>query len=207
MFSFKSIVFTILFLLPIVLNVVYLIHRRMTQKRYTNKVQKPGMFVTFFKRVMIAVTIICALFSVLGSLINELEMAIVFAVVMLICLLITVGIQRKYDITYQETDEYFILTVKGNEYKVFYDDIAHWQWGTGEIFVQEKGWEEGQYTAVSCILFRPEILITRIAEMTFAGKFKRVDGVYPDESVYPNDPTREKELIRMMKKTAVLLFN
>lgn len=199
MFSFKSIVLISLFIFSIILNTISFIHRKATQKSYTHKVQKPGMFVTFFKRVMIGVTIICALFAALGSIMNDLEMAIVFAVIMVICSLITTAIQRKYDITYQETDEYFVLTIKGYEYKVYYNDIAHWQWGPGEISVQEESWSEHDFVTISCRLFKPEILITKIAEMTFSGKFLRIDGIYPDDSVYPDDSMREKELIRMTK--------
>lgn len=199
MFSFKSIVLISLFIFSIILNTISFIHRKATQKGYTHKVQKPGMFVTFFKRIMVGVTIICALFAALGSIMNDLEMAIVFAVVMVICSLITTAIQRKYDITYQETDEYFVLTVKDYEYKVYYNDIAHWQWGLGEISVQEESWSEHDFVTISCRLFKPEILITKVAEMTFAGKFSRRDGVYADDSVYPNDTMREKELIQCMK--------
>lgn len=149
-----------------------------------------------------AVAILCAFFSVSGIIINDLEVAIVFAVVMFICSLLTTSIQRKYDMTYQETDEYLIMTIKGDKYKVYYDNISDWQWNLSVIFIQDESWSENDFLNIHCRLLRPEILITKLIEMAFSGKFPRRDGIYPDHSVDSNDPTRGKELVRMIKYDA-----
>lgn len=198
MFSFNSIVMMVISGVLAVLYFIASVYNRMTRKSYTHKVQKPGQLMTFFSRVMLILSILCAGFTLLGAMMKNTEMAVVFAVITIISTLLTWGIKRKYDFTYQETDEYFIVTRRKKTYKVYYKDISHWQWGIYDIYIQDRYRPEGDFIGVSVSLFKPEILLTKITEKVFAGEFPRIDGLYPDDTVYPGDPLRKKEIVRCL---------
>lgn len=70
-------------------------------------------------------TILMGGFTVIGSIMGEMEMAIVFSVIFIIFAILTYFMGRKFDTTYQETDDYFILRKRKEEYKVFFENITY----------------------------------------------------------------------------------
>lgn len=82
--------------------------------------------------MIIILTIFSGIIAALGTISGEIEMAAVFFVMFIIFLVLSYFMRRKFDMTYQETDEYFILTNRQDEYKISYDNIVYWQWGSVE---------------------------------------------------------------------------
>lgn len=199
MFTFESIVAIFILILTIVLRIVATLRDKMTRGNFTEKIQKPGQFVTFFSWVMNGLSLILGILTILAIFINEGEMALVCSIITVIFMLIAVGIKRKYDMTYQETAEYFTVASSYNSYTVYYEDITHWVMGTGTLSIRDKSMEDDEFVNISLRLFKPEILLTNIIAMTFNNEFPRIDGVYPDETVYPNDPMRKQEIVTFLR--------
>ena len=101
-------------------------------------------------------------------------------------------LKRAYDITYQETNEYFIVTSGKRKYQVRYDDIVNWKATYNEISVLDKNQADEKFVRVNMVLFKPEILLRKIADMTFHGKFKR------QKDTFFKDPNRELEIVNYM---------
>ncbi len=145
------------------------------QPKYSTKLQKPGQSSIFITKVPTALLIVTGFGALMGFLTRDTEMTIVFGVLLLIISFIFFFIQRKYNMSYQEKEEYFISRVKKDEYKVYYDDIIDWQLSVHGIEVLDGTRPEQGYVNVIIGLFKPEMLLRRVAEMTFDGKFIQTD--------------------------------
>lgn len=176
-----------------VMAIARFIRKKMAKPDYQEEVQTPGKFDNFILKFITGLTIFSGLLAILGAVIREIEMAIVFLVLTLIFLGIVLILRNAYDLSYQETDEYFILKVKNKEYKVFYENIIDWQPSLNEIKILDESRADGEYIRVNISMFKPEILLQKIVEMTFTGKFQRLDDNFVDE-----DPMRENEIVNYL---------
>lgn len=194
MLSFGTIVKIILLIVSFIMMLITEMKHKLAKPEYKTNIQRPGSFITFFHRLLLVQSVILAVLTIVMTLAGETEASLVFAVVTFFSTILTAGIKRKYDMTYQEKEDYFILTIKKQQVKVCYEDISHFQLGLQNIWLQDKTKPNQEFIGVNLALFKPEILIRTLTEMTINGQFPHVEGVYPDNSVYPDDPLRKKEL-------------
>lgn len=109
---------------------------------------------------------------------QEMEMVLVMGAITLIYFALVFVLKRAHDTSYQENEEYFILTVQKKEYKVFYEDITDWQPFYNEIGVFDKTQPEKDYIRVNIKIFKPEILLRKIADMAVEGKFDGTSEIF-----------------------------
>jgi hypothetical protein len=184
-------------LIPIIVLTAMAVARYVRHKRakpeQNEGVQRAGKFDIFLKRLITGVAIFSGFFTLLGVVMGEIEMTIVFLVMTLIFTGIVFLLRREYNMSYQENDEFFLLEVRGEEYKVFYKDIVDWQPSFNEIEVLDETRADGKYIRVNIAIFKPEILLQKIVEMTFAGKFS-----YFEPGVLQGDPMRKDEIVNYL---------
>lgn len=178
--------------IPILILIIYWltssIRNKLAKPKYKKNIQTPGLFDHFLLKLLTFLAIFSALLTVLGFFIQETEMTIAFLVLTVISTGIVMVLKRQYDISYQENSEYFILNAQQKEYKVFYENIVDWQPAFNEIRVLDETNSDNEYIRVNIAMLKPEILLRKISEMTFEGKFHSFD----DE--YFEDPTREYQI-------------
>ena len=155
----------------------------------TDGIQKPGGFDRLIIYIITGITILIGLLAILGVATQNTEMAVVCSDITLIFVGVNFWIRHEYNLTYEENDEYFIATIKGKKYKVYYHHIVDWQPGYNEILIFDQTKEE-EYIKVNISIFKPIILLKKIADMTFEGKFIEDD---------TKDATREYELVQFYK--------
>ncbi len=170
------------------------IREKLAKPKYEDKIQTPGGFDTFLLKILTFLTVFSGFFTLLGIAIRETEMAIAFLILTVIFTGIVLLLRRQYDMSYQENNDYFILNAQKKEYQVYYDDIVDWQPHLNEIRVLDESRGDEEYIRVNISIFKPEILLRKIAEMTFEGKFHTLDDYYFD------DPTREYEVTNYLIK-------
>lgn len=186
----------IVFVLIVLVYIAVRIQRAYGKGKYSQDVQKPRQLKSFFTKMMMIFTVFSGVIAVLGAIGGEFEMAAVFSVMSIIFLVMSYFMRRKFDMTYQETDEYFILKDGQKEYKVFYENIVYWQWGVSEIFLLDGKRSDEEYISIRFDYFNPEILLRTVAEMTFDDRFPR-----RDFDVYPDDSMKKKEMVHLLKHT------
>lgn len=173
-----------------VMGVARYIRKKMAKPDRQEDVQTPGKFDHFILKFFVVLTALSALLIILGLVIGETGMAITFLVITLAFSGVIMILRREYDMSYQENSEYFILKAKGKEYKVSYENIVDWQPSFNEIKILDETRADEEYISVNIKILEPEILLQKIVEMTFAGKFQHFDsGV---------DPMRENEIINYL---------
>lgn len=175
-------------LIPIIIFIVVIvvnyIRNKIYKPKYKDNVQKPGKFGTFIVRFLIFLECFIILFTVIGILSKEKEMALVFGVMALIFLVAIIIVKRAYDTSYEENTEYFILKLRDKEYQVYYENIVDWQPSYNEIAILDETRSDKKYVKVNIRIFKPEILLRNIADMGFAGKFNELDHNREFETVY-----------------------
>lgn len=169
------------------------IRKKMAKPATEDGVQKPGKLDNFLLKFIKFLTFFGAFFTVIGLLIQEMEMTIVFLVLTVIFAGIVWLLQREYNMTYQENEEYFILNAKNKEYKVFYKDIVDWLPGFNEIQILDKTRTDDRYVPVNIAMLKPEILLQTLVEMTFDERFSKVDPMPADDDLY-----RKHELVNFL---------
>src|SRR5699024_28516 len=187
--------FTFIFL-PVLILIVYwvttTIRHKLAKPKETKNVQTPGKFDNFLLKLLIVIAVFSAIFMIIGLAIREIEMAIAFLVLTLVFIGIVWFLKSKYNISYQEDSESFLLKTKKKEVQVFYKDIVDWQPGFNEIKILDKSMSDKDYIRVNIAMLKPEILLREIAEMTFEGKFYSADDDYFD------DPTKKYEIVNFL---------
>lgn len=182
-------------LIPLIIFIVSLIARWIRQKfaqpESQNGIQKPGGFDRLILNFIIFLTFFSAFFTILGFLMQEREMTIAFLVLTLIFIGIVILLRREYNMSYQETADYFLLKAKNKEYKVYYDNIIDWQPAMNEIWVLDKSRSDRKYVKVNIAMLKPEILLQNILDLTEAGRFEEPGNL--DE-----DPQRKNEIINYL---------
>lgn len=180
-------VFIFIFILNSFLNY----YRRKTSKNNVempSKVQRIGISIQV---VMTALMVFCV---ILGLLLSQTEMTIVFFVISVIFVFILFGMRRKFKKFYSESSHSFEL---GDEYRTFnvkYEDIIDWKLSKKQIGVLDKTKEDKQYIFVNLAFSEPEIFLRKMTEMTFAGKFRQ------SEDVQTEDPNRKQEWVNFLEK-------
>lgn len=180
-------------LIPLVVLIVsfaaQFIRRKLAKPAYQGEVQTPGKFdqriLTLFK----VLTAVPAFILLVGFLVQEKEMLIVSTVILIIFIGIIFFLKREYDMSYQENEEFFLLTVKNIKIQMYYDDIVDWLPGMNEISLLDRTRDDQKYINVNISMLKPEILLRQIAQKTFDGSFPRVVDDHFE------DPNREQELI------------
>ena len=162
---------------------------RYVKPTVTDGVQKPGGFDRLIIYLITGLTVLIGLLAMVGVVTQNTEMAVVCSVITLIFLGVNFWIRQEYNLTYEENEDYFIATIKGKEYKVYYHHIVDWQPGYNEILISDQTKEE-EYIKVNISIFKPIILLKKIADMTFEGKFIEDDII---------DATKEDELVQFYK--------
>ena len=143
--------------------------------KYEGNVQKPGTLERIIMKVFIVLDVLVLFFTILGIAMGELEMAIVFGILTLVFLIITFILKRGQDISYEETEEYFIARAGKKEEKVFYNEITGWAPSNNEIEVITQSKGNQKPVRVNLLIFEPEILLRQLADRAFAGKFDHWD--------------------------------
>lgn len=178
-------------LIPLIIIIVAsgarFVRYRLAKPKTESGVQKPGRFDSCLLRIIQAIAIFSGIFAAMGLIAGEMEMGIVFSVLTLIFIGVILLLKREYNLSYQENEDYFILEHKGKTDKVYYKNIVDWLPSYNEIEIWDETQADRKYIKVNIAMIKPEILLRKIAEMTFAGRF----AVLTD----PNDPKREQELI------------
>ncbi|MBJ8349116.1 hypothetical protein [Streptococcus zalophi] len=165
------------------------LRKKVVKPSYKNNVQTPGKFDKFLLTLMIILTIIPVTLMVIGLIMKEIEMAMVSAILTLVFIGIILLLKRGYAMSYQENDEFFILKTKKKEVQVFYENIVDWQVGINEISLLDWTSDPHKYINVNISIFKPDILLKKIAEKTFSGHFLKIDPYIME------DLNREQELI------------
>lgn len=191
----SSHIFTYL-IIPVLVIIISLIIRFIRNKiykpKYENNVQKPGKLQGFIVNFFVVLNSFLIFFAIVGIFMKETEMALAFAGLALFFLVVILFLKRAYNISYQENAEYFILKSRNKEYQVYYENIIDWQPSFNEIAILDKTTSEKKYIRVNIRLFKPEILLRRIVEMAFDGKFSNLDQAYTE------DPNREVETVNYL---------
>ena len=157
--------------------------------KYNNKIQKPGKFYKFLLSFFIVIDVFLLLLAALGIFMNDKIIALAFGGLGLFLLAIVLFLKRTYNTSYQENADCFILKTKNKEYHVFYENIIDWQPSLNELTVLDNTRSDNKYVRVNMKFFKPEILLRKIVEMTFNGKFSTSN---------PEDPNREVETVNYL---------
>lgn len=165
------------------------VRSRLVKPKVTDGIQKPGRFDRFLVHFLTGLTVFIGLITLVGAISGESEMTLVFAIMTVIFLAITLLLKREYNMTYEENEDYFIYNHKNKVYKVYYENIEDWEPGYNEIKIADKTKPEESFVKVNIAVIKPTILLRKIADMTFAGKFEAIgDMNHPD-------PKREYEIV------------
>lgn len=182
--------------LPIVILTVMgltnFMRRKLARPEQAGDIQKPGKFDRFWAMVIKVLTVFVAIFTILGLVMGETEMTIAFLVLTIIFGGISILISRKFDTSYQENDDYFILKERKKEFKVYYENIVDWQPSFNEIKILDESREEDKFIPVNISMFTPEILLNKLVDRTFDGKFRQSAADVMD------DPNREHEIVHFL---------
>ncbi|MBP1968522.1 type IV secretory pathway VirB6-like protein [Virgibacillus natechei] len=154
--------------------------------KYENKVQRPGKFQKFTMYILMVIGVFSLFGSVLGFLTKVTEMALAFGVIAVVTLAAVILLKRAYNTSYEENFEYFILISRNKENQVFYENIIDWQPSFNEIKILDKTKSDKKYIRVNIKFFKPEILLRKMADMAFDGKFNTIN---------PEDPTRKIDTV------------
>ncbi len=183
--------FIITFVLILIINILRLISARIDFK---SNVERPTAFQRFFLGVQAFLTVFTGLFSLLGFVMRDAEMAISFGVLTLIFSVILYFTRRKFKRYYVESEDFFWLKEQYAVNRIYYENITDWIPLRKQIGVLDETQLENRYVVVNLVFHDPEMLLKELAKMTFSGKFKPTDGSQPD------DPNREQEFIDHLEK-------
>ncbi|MEG0678626.1 MAG: hypothetical protein RR439_02140 [Carnobacterium sp.] len=180
----KMLTFFIITLTTIVISVIArYIRNKVYKPKYENGVQKPGKLEGFIITILILIATLLALMAVLGVSMKVLALFL-FAIIVLL--------KQALKVSYQENTDYFILKSKNKEYQVFYENIVDWQPALNEIAILDKSRTDEKYVKINIKLFKPEILLRKIADRTFEGK------LYSSDKDYLEGASKETEIVHYL---------
>lgn len=168
--------------------IVNYVRTKIYKPTYESNVQKPGKMEGCIVKVLLFLDVFFLFFACLGVFMKEFEMAMVFGGLAVFMGAMTFIIIRAHNTSYEENDTYFILTIRNQEYKVYYENIVDWKPSYNEIALLDKTRSDREYIKVNIKIFKPEILLRKIADMAFAGKFCVQGG-------HSQDPYRKVETV------------
>lgn len=158
------------------------------------KVESPDIIQRGGYYLAIIPAVLFGLMSLLGLLISNTHMFITCALMTLMFVGLAYFVRRKFKNLYTETEDYFFLNGQHLSFQVEYDDIIDWMPFSKQIGVRDGTIENSPYICVNLKFSEPEILLRKLAEMTFAGDFKDTVGSTAE------DPNREQELTDFFHK-------
>lgn len=183
-------------MIPLIIILVSGISRFMRKKlvkpETVDGIQSPGKFDKLIMKLMVALTIFSFVFTILGAMMREMEMTIVFLVLTLIFVGIVLLLRNEYKMTYEENDDFFILNAKNKHYQVYYKNIVDWHPSLNEIKILDETRPDQKFIRVNIAMIKPEKLLRKMVEMTFNGKFSHTD------FIDPADPNRENEIVNFL---------
>lgn len=165
------------------------VRNKIYRPTYENGVQKPGKLEGCILKLLIFMDAILVMMFVLGILVKEPDMTIVSGGLALFILIIIIVLKYANNTSYQENNEYLILKSKNKEYKIFYENIIDWRPSFNEIALLDKSRPNEKYVNINIKIYKPEILLRKISDMAFDGKFYSLDENYLE------DPNREAEIV------------
>lgn len=184
-------IYGFIFMLLLIINVAARVY---DFKSTHNTVESPHIVQRVGYNMMFIPTIVVGLMVLIGIIMKDTEMTIVSSVMTIIFLTLVYFTRRKFRRLYKETDEYFFLDGQYVAYQVDFEDIVDWVPFSKQIGVLDRTIENSPYICVNLKFANPEILLRKLAEMTFSGKFNQtVDST-------PEDPNREQEFIDFLQK-------
>ena len=163
-------------------------------KTSRNNVEMPSKLQRIGITIQVVMTALMIFGVIIGLLLKQVEMTIVFLVISVIFVFILFAMRRKFKKFYSESSHSFQLKDEYREFIVKYDDIIDWIPSKKQIGVLDKAKEEKQYIFVNLAFSDPEILLRKITEMTFSGKFRQ------SEDIQTEDPNREQEWMDFLEK-------
>ena len=165
---------------------------KFSKPRVENQQQKPGKLQRLALIILISVTIIFALMAILGIVMNEIQMGFISGVLALVMSATSMYINSSLKTSYEENEEFFGIKVKNKENKLFYKDISNWDTSLNEMIVYGPPEQNTQPLKINVVFFKPELLLRKIADMTFEGKFLHA------HNKVSNDLNREKEIVNFL---------
>ncbi len=183
------------FIVPAIIGLVVILvvnfsHRMLNHPKREGNRQRPGTFPKFLLRFLIILDGFMFLLAAAGVWMREKEMAIVCGIIAWIFFVAIVFVKKAYNTSYLETEHYIELKNGKKIQQVFYEDIVNWYPSYNEIIIIDKTKPERERIRVNLKIFKPEILLRKIADMAFEEKF--TDPIQTD----PSDPHRKIETIR-----------
>ncbi|UJF15910.1 hypothetical protein LZ578_01825 [Jeotgalibaca sp. MA1X17-3] len=168
------------------------IRNKFYKPKYEGKVQKPGKLEGCILKLLILVELILVGLVAVGVFAREPDIITISGVLALFILVIMMILKYATDTSYQENNEYFILKIRKKEYQVFYENIIDWRPAFKEIALLDPSRLDGKYINVNIKLFKPEILLRKLSDMTFDGKF------YNPDEMYKEDPYRKNQIVNYL---------
>lgn len=155
--------------------------KKIYEPKYDNGVQKPGKIAGFITKYLIIIDVILLILLVSGAMGKDSEVTFVTGGLIIFVFAIILLLKHSYNTSYQENHEYFIINIGKKEHKIKYENIENWKPTFNEISVLDKTNIKNEYVRVNIVLFKPEILLRTLADMTFNGNFRRsLDGNLED---------------------------
>lgn len=184
-------IYAFIFILTFIINTIGRVH---AFKSAYKKIEMPSIIQRVGYNMMFIPTIVIILLTIFSLFSDDLEFLIVCSIMTVVFLIITYFTRRKFRRLYRETEEHFIMNGQYLAFQVEYDDIVDWIPLPKQIGVLDGTREDGPYLCLHYKFADLEILLRKLAEMTFAGKFPQTDENKMD------DPYREQELIDHLQK-------
>lgn len=166
-----------------------LMSKKLHKPKLEGGVQKPGKLTGFLVKFFILMDVLLVGMFLLSLVGKIYDMAVVSGIFVIVLTGIIVLLKHSYNMSYQENNKGLILKKGNTEYKVLLDNIVDWKPGFNEIGILDKSRSDGKFVNINITILRPEILLRRLADMTFEGKFRT------DDKKYLEDSNREKELL------------
>lgn len=157
--------------------------------RIKDGVQTPGKATSVIRILLIAMDAVFIFMMVLGIVGKIKDLSLVAGGLAIFTTAIIFLLKHLYNTSYQEDDESLIIRNGKKEVKVYYDDIINWKPTYNEISVLDKTKEDEGYIRINIAFFKPIVLIRRLTDMTFEGKF------HTSDQKYFEDPYRKREIV------------
>jgi len=183
--------FIFIFVIIFILNTIRLFFARRSIKK---RVEMPSKTQRVSLGVLVFLTSLIGFMALLGLIMNNAEMGIVNSVITLIFAALVFFVRRKYKGFYEETTDSFVLKDEYRTFQVDYENIVDWVLLPKQIGVLDKTQPENKYICVNLVFSDPEVLLKKLSEMTFSGKFDQTDKSQTDDS------NREQEFIKHLQK-------
>src|SRR5699024_11740820 len=98
-------------IITIIRIVIQSVRSKVYKPAIENNVQKPGTLERVIANVLLFISIFSLFFAIIGFIMAEMEMGAVFTVMSVIFISVTILIKRAHNMSYQESDTYFILQI------------------------------------------------------------------------------------------------